>query len=157
MILDHRPGTYALLFQCHRSFQVQVGKLGRIEVGRGYWIYVGSAFGPGGLKSRLARHLKPTIRPHWHVDYIKTRLHPLEIWATSDSIKREHAWVRILSEWGDASLPIAAFGATDCTCQSHLIHRPRRPGFSSFRARLCGRIPTHGPLVCATPEEVRDQ
>ncbi|MGD9309175.1 MAG: GIY-YIG nuclease family protein [Desulfosarcina sp.] len=157
MIVDHRSGTYALLFHCHRSFQAEVGKLGQIEVGSGYWIYVGSAFGPGGLLSRVARHLKPTIRPHWHVDYIKARLRPLEIWATSDTVKREHVWARVLSEWRDASQPIAAFGATDCTCRSHLIHRQQRPDFFSFKARLYRRIPTHGPLVRALPTDVRDQ
>jgi len=147
MKIGNDPGTYALLFKCTRPFQAKAGKLGSVDVVAGYWIYVGSAFGPGGLRSRLAHHLKPSQRPHWHLDYLKTGLEPLVVWATSDPVKREHAWATVFSELKGATRPIAGFGATDCTCHSHLIHRPQRPDFTCFCKQLRRRIPAHGPLL----------
>ena len=109
-----------------------IGKLGAIGIATGYWVYVGSAFGPGGLRARLTHHLKSSVRPHWHLDYIKTALQPIEIWATDDAVKREHDWAGVFSALNGATRPIAGFGASDCSCLSHLIHLPRRPDFSAF-------------------------
>lgn len=139
-------GTYALLFKSPVPFHVVVGKLGPALLNSGYWIYVGSAFGPGGLRSRLSHHLKPSYRPHWHLDYIKQAMHPVEIWTTTDSIKREHDWATILSGLNGATRPISGFGASDCMCCSHLIHLHQRPGFSCFVKRAHSAIPAHGPL-----------
>jgi Uri superfamily endonuclease len=142
----NRHGTYALVFNCSAPFQAVIGKLGPVFLTSGYWIYVGSAFGPGGLRSRLSYHLKPSHRPHWHLDYIKSALRPVEIWTTTDTIKREHDWAAIFSTGNGASRPIAGFGATDCTCRSHLIHLPRRPSFYRFKKQTRTVIPAHGPL-----------
>ena len=150
----NQPGTYALVFHCAATFQASVGKLGQMEGAKGYWIYVGSACGPGGLGARLRHHLKPSHRFHWHLDYIKAALQPLEIWATTDPEKREHAWASVF--WGlrGSSCPMVGFGATDCTCRSHLIHRARRPGFAYFRGRVRKQFPDHGPLYRLVPAEI---
>jgi len=142
-----RHGSYALVFKCTVPFQVVTGKLGPIFISGGYWIYVGSAFGQGGLRARLTHHLKPSHRPHWHIDYIKSAMRLVEIWTTTDTAKREHDWAMVFSTLNGASRPIPGFGATDCMCRSHLIHLPRRPGFSNFKKQLRTAIPEHGPLV----------
>lgn len=134
--ISNHSGTYALVFKCNAPFEAVVGKLGPVKISAGYWVYVGSAFGPGGLRSRLAHHLKPSTRPHWHLDYIKSALHLVKIWTTTDAFKREHAWATAFSTMKDASCPIANFGATDCTCRSHLIHLQRPPCFSWFKKHL---------------------
>ena len=38
----------------------------------GYYVYIGSGWGPGGLASRICRHLgcRPRRRLHWHIDRI---------------------------------------------------------------------------------------
>lgn len=72
-VINNLPGTYALIFHCAAPFCVRIGKLGLVEGPKGYWIYVGNAFGPGGLASRLTHHLKPSHRPHWHLDYLVRR------------------------------------------------------------------------------------
>jgi len=150
----NQPGTYALVYQCTTPFRASVGKLRSMEGRAGYWIYVGSAFGPGGLKARLRHHLKPSPRRHWHLDYIKAALQPLEIWATADSEKREHAWVKIVSGLQGSTCPMVGFGATDCTCRSHLIFRARRPGFSNFRRQIRRQIPGHGPIHRLVPADI---
>ena len=149
-----QPGTYALIYQCTTPFRAPVGKLGPMAGGAGYWIYVGSAFGPGGLKARLHHHLMPSPRPHWHLDYIKTALQPLEIWATTDIEKREHAWAKIFSELRGSTCPVAGFGATDCTCRSHLIFRIRRPGFSNFHRQVRQQIAGHSPMYRLVPGDI---
>lgn len=140
------PGTYALMFKCEIPFNAVTGKLGTISITSGYWIYVGSAFGAGGLRSRLAHHLKPSYRQHWHIDYIKHGLHPIEIWTTTDLVKREHDWANVLSALKDASRPITGFGASDCSCHSHLIHLPRRPKFSNFNKKIKALIIAHASI-----------
>jgi Uri superfamily endonuclease len=91
-------------------------------------------------------HLKPSTRPHWHLDYIKNALDPVEIWTTTDGRKREHDWAGMLMRLKGASLPIIGFGATDCACRSHLIHLPQRPGFTVFKRRVQAAFVQHGPL-----------
>lgn len=145
MAVNHH-GTYALVFNCSTPFQTVAGKLGPVRLSSGYWIYVGSAFGPGGLPARLSHHLKPSHRFHWHLDYIKKALCPVEAWTTTDAVKREHDWATIISTGNGASRPITGFGATDCTCHSHLIHFPRLPGFFRFKKMTRSMIPDHGPL-----------
>ena len=132
---DH--GTYALIYRCDAPFQAKVGKLGPVSFSTGYWIYIGSAFGPGGLKSRLGHHLKPSPRPHWHLDYVKHALRPVEIWLTTNPTIQEHTWANDLSQLRGATCPITGFGASDCTCRAHLIHLHRRPGFTGFKKRMC--------------------
>ena len=135
---DH--GTYALIYRCDTPFEAVAGKLGPVSFTTGHWVYVGSAFGPGGLKARLNHHLTPSLRPHWHLDYVKHALTPLEIWLTTDRVKHEHAWASDLGHLKGASCPIAGFGASDCTCRTHLIHLRRQPGFAGWKRRIGSTI-----------------
>ena len=134
------PGTYALVYRCDAPFWTGVGKLGQVFLCAGHWIYIGSAFGPGGLKSRLGHHLKPSAHPHWHLDYVKHALEPVEIWFTTAIDKREHIWAKDLSHLRGAGCPIDGFGASDCACRAHLIHLRRRPGFTAFKRRTGDRL-----------------
>lgn len=145
--ISNQHGTYALLFRCDARVDVVAGKLGPVSLSTGYWIYTGSAFGPGGLRSRLTHHLKPSRHPHWHIDYIKSGLRLVEIWTTTDTVKREHIWATVFSSLSGASRPIAGFGATDCACRSHLIYLLWRPGFSCAKRLIQALIPAHGPLT----------
>lgn len=38
--------------------RIRIGKLGVLLFGKGFYAYFGSMFGPGGLKSRIRRHLR---------------------------------------------------------------------------------------------------
>jgi len=53
---DAEPGTYALLLKLDKQERITVGRLGTFDFPAGYYLYVGSALGPGGLQARLARH-----------------------------------------------------------------------------------------------------
>jgi Uri superfamily endonuclease len=121
--MESTSGTYALLFYCEQNPEVQVGKMGRIQLRSGFYIYVGSAFGPGGVKARVLRHCRTKKKHHWHIDYIVKFLIPKGAWYNHGQVHLEHAWARELAEFpGNASL--SGFGCTDCSCDSHLFYRP---------------------------------
>jgi hypothetical protein len=82
VMLPSDPGTYALLFQCDSPASVDVGRLGRIKLVRGHYIYVGSAFGQGGVRARVARHWRPINRAHWHIGYLRGSLKPVGVWVS---------------------------------------------------------------------------
>jgi len=54
--LTKGPGTYLLLLRLEEDREIEIGRLGSLFFPRGYYLYVGSAMGPGGLVARLARH-----------------------------------------------------------------------------------------------------
>ena len=45
-------GVYVLIFKLEASLEVEVGRFGRQMLPAGHMLYVGSAFGPGGLRAR---------------------------------------------------------------------------------------------------------
>jgi Uri superfamily endonuclease len=134
--LPSKPGTYALILHCDASTVRPVGALGPIEFNVGYYIYVGSALGPGGIRARVSRHLRKTGKLHWHVDYIRRHMPVHEIWYIEATMALEHAWARAIGDWTAARTPVRGFGASDCTCASHLFFCSARPQLEYIRERL---------------------
>jgi Uri superfamily endonuclease len=67
-------GTYVLLLRNSRMKRIRIGKLGVLLFGKGFYAYFGSMFGPGGLKSRIRRHLRKKKVKHWHIDYLLSQM-----------------------------------------------------------------------------------
>lgn len=42
-VLQQKMGTYALILHCRHDQIIDTGKLGKMSVGKGYYVYVGSA------------------------------------------------------------------------------------------------------------------
>jgi Uri superfamily endonuclease len=141
--MNSLPGTYALIFLSSRERQLKIGKLGTLQLKPGFYIYVGSAFGPGGLKARIAHHCKKARRPHWHIDYLGSFLHLIEIWYTYDPVQREHQWAQTLSATRGTSVPLAGFGSSDCRCKTHLFFRNSRPAIRTFRRKIYANTKYH--------------
>jgi Uri superfamily endonuclease len=125
------PGTYALILKCNSTASVQVGGLGEIEFKPGYYIYIGSAFGPGGVRGRVSRHLREDKPRHWHIDYLYKHVSPLGVWYSYEPEHLEHMWAQSLHNASGYS-PIQGFGCSDCRCFSHLFHTSTNPDFDSF-------------------------
>jgi Uri superfamily endonuclease len=140
------PGTYVLLLDCACSRRLIVGKLGRLEFRSGWYAYVGSAFGRGGLRARCSRHLRQTRRPRWHIDYFKEAASVRAVWFTNDPIPREHQWAGLIGRWADAATPIPHFGSSDCACPSHLFYFHRKPSIEKFRRSARRRWPDHASI-----------
>jgi Uri superfamily endonuclease len=101
---------------------VRVGALGEVRFAVGAYAYVGSAFGPGGLAARLARHHRTDKPPHWHIDYLRPHVRLLETWQAAGPLRLECGWACALAAWPGASMPVRGFGASDCHCEAHLFH-----------------------------------
>jgi Uri superfamily endonuclease len=133
--LDATPGTYALLLDLEEAAELEVGRLGRIRFDSPFYLYFGSAFGPGGLRARLGHHLRAARRPHWHIDYLRRVAGVRAAWYSGESTRLECTWVDAASTLRGASL-VPGFGSSDCGCRSHLVGTDRLPSLSCFRRRL---------------------
>lgn len=145
-----KPGTYALLLRLDRPQTIRVGALGQVEFPTGWYLYVGSARGPGGLEARLARHRRRSDkRFHWHIDYLRARASLVEAWTHVGSTRRECAWAQAAAALPAASLPVRHFGSSDCGCPTHLVYCPTRPDLREFE-RLTG-VSLHRTQVSEWP------
>ena len=143
------PGTYALVLNSTSEKSVVVGRLGTICLKPGFYVYIGSAFGPGGLAARIGHHQKNSGRPHWHIDYLGHVLSPYEIWYSFDPIPREHQWAEVHASARNASIPLPGFGSSDCRCSSHLFFYQIPPSGSYFRRRIRTAFQDHGRFMIA--------
>jgi Uri superfamily endonuclease len=156
MVIEPKAGTYALILSCAGNERIQIGRLGAMQLQRGYYIYVGSALGPGGLRGRIAHHQKPSTRPHWHIDYLRphSRFHGL--WLSYGAQRREHQWARVVEAMSDAKIPLLGFGASDCDCRSHLYFFKRCPSRIGLQKGLESLVKRHPPVEDFQPERKRD-
>lgn len=128
--LPVQSGTYALILGLHDAYSLRVGRLGSFKFPAGIYIYLGSACGPGGLRSRLKRHLSGGSRFHWHIDHLRSVAEVVGYaYVVSDGeeshvFPSECEWREALSVSPCATIPVPGFGASDCKsgCPAHLIH-----------------------------------
>lgn len=114
-------GTYTLLIDLDATTRIEVGALGTFDFEAGWYAYTGTALGPGGFK-RIDRHRDVAAgrndTRHWHVDYLLGTER-----ARIDGVCRTpdvDAECRVSSRIDGRSVP--GFGASDCDCESHLVH-----------------------------------
>jgi Uri superfamily endonuclease len=144
--LRNEPGTYALLLRAEEAQPLEVGALGTMTVRPGWYVYVGSAFGPGGLRARVQRHARGDGALHWHVDYLRAVTTLEAVWSTHDPERRECMWATVLRNEDGARAPMDGFGASDCDCPTHLVAFDERPARSRFRKRLPSECADHAPV-----------
>lgn len=122
-----RPGAYLLLLLLRQGVVLRVGRLGEFPLPRGYYAYVGSARGPGGVRARVARHLRRDKSLRWHIDYLAQYGDILDVWASFGRARRECDWAAVLVRSAGARRLVPGFGASDCGCAGHLLYWQRRP------------------------------
>ena len=140
------PGSYALILCAFVHGSVRIGRIGYLTVIPGFYVYVGSAFGSGGVCARIAHHARITRRPHWHIDYLRRSTTLEESWYTNDPCSREHQWTDVFRHSPGASEPLDGFGSSDCRCRCHLFRFAGKPSLRSFRRRLALAAPEHGAI-----------
>ena len=104
--------TYCLITFFSGDKNIKIGKLGKINFKKGYYIYVGSA--PS--LARIERHYRRKKRVKWHIDHL---LKKARIIGFSLSRKKECGVARKLSKNFSS---ISRFGSSDCKCRSHLFY-----------------------------------
>ena len=136
IMMTSQLGTYALVLTSHKTSLVGIGSLGTLELQPGFYVYVGSAFGAGGLAARIGHHTQIAARPHWHIDYLRAACDLIEIWFTTEAARREHSWAGAVARLPGAGVPMPGFGSSDCQCAAHLFWFQRPPPVRVFRQRV---------------------
>lgn len=130
-------GLYLLLLGARGP--VLVGRLGTLAFD-GWYVYVGSAQGPGGLK-RVDRHLayggRREAPVRWHIDALLGR--GALRWAVM-AVTSEPQECMLAEALGRALSPaFKGFGSSDCSCSTHLFRAPsRRKALSASRQAMRG-------------------
>lgn len=131
---DHdAKGTYIIILYLDKNKRIQIGRLGQFTFKKGYYAYVGSAFGPGGLKSRIRHHIEPKKKYHWHIDYLNPAVK--EVWVSAHGERLEHEWAGSLGKIASDKIP--GFGCSDCSCESHLFYFKSFRFLQHFQKELC--------------------
>jgi Uri superfamily endonuclease len=113
-------GAYLLIIDLTKTFDLEITTLPATLMQTGFYIYSGSARGPGGIKARLKRHFARDKRRHWHIDHLTLASTKIGALAIADG--DECNLVGQLRKSRHFSTPVSGFGASDCrTCQSHLL------------------------------------
>ena len=136
------PGTYALILQSDSTARVQIGHWGLLDLQPGYYIYIGSASGPGGVGARVSRHLRLAKAKHWHIDYLREYLTPQAVWVSYETEQLEHCWAQVFYNLPGLT-PIQGFGCSDCKCYSHLFQTPKTPDFHLFASIAGGKVESY--------------
>ena len=118
--LGDRQGAYILLLQLNKAAPINIKRLKADSLPPGAYLYVGNAYGPGGLAARLNRHFRKDKKVHWHVDRLTVQVNELAAMVAPGG--DECAIVGALLQTGYFKVAIKGFGSTDCnTCESHLL------------------------------------
>jgi Uri superfamily endonuclease len=135
MQLPEEKGTYVLIASVSQVKCIEIGSLGKFEMIPGFYAYVGSAFGAGGLHARINHHLESAADPHWHIDYLLRCATPVEVWFTTANRKLEQRWAELLENSKCFRGSIPRFGSSDYrrSRTSHLFFAKRRPLFHWFQ------------------------
>ena len=130
-------GSYVLLVHLPATQTITVGHLGDVRFPGGHYAYVGSAM--GGFSARLNHHLRRTVRPHWHIDYLRDKASVTGIVLCEAEQRNECAIAQAFQEQLDC---VPNFGASDCRCRSHLFFSPDGSLMKSIILALPGKV--HG-------------
>jgi Uri superfamily endonuclease len=138
MDLPEAKGTYILIAQVSDMKRLEIGSLGEFNILPGFYAYVGSAFGSGGLRARIGHHLESTAEAHWHIDYLLPVAIPVEVWFTTADWKVERQWAEMLEDAPGFRVPIPRFGCSDYhrSRASHLFYTKRQPSLRRFQQQM---------------------
>ena len=76
-------GAYVLMIDLAKPIAVAVGGGRACPLRAGRYLYCGSAKGPGGMRARIARHMRRGKPVRWHVDQLTERCP--SVWPPSPS------------------------------------------------------------------------
>lgn len=139
--LSSAPGAYVLWIDLDRPVTLAIPRLGSPTLGPGRYAYCGSAQGPGGIRARVARHLQPAKRTHWHVDRLTAAGRVGSVMALPGG--NECALLAILLARDGAAVPVEGFGSSDCrSCAAHLVAFSGVPRLEAFAP-----MPTRATLL----------
>ncbi len=121
------PGAYVLLIELTAPLALDIAGLPRAWLAPERYAYCGSAYGPGGLKARIGRHLRQGKAQRWHVDRLSAAGRVVDVRAVPGG--RECDLLARVLDMPGASVPVPGFGSSDCRrCPAHLVALPPHGG-----------------------------
>ncbi|MFQ5972065.1 MAG: DUF123 domain-containing protein [Alphaproteobacteria bacterium] len=115
--LPSELGAYILVIDLQSPLAVRSPRPGLLPPGR--YAYCGSAYGPGGIRARVRRHLRPVKALRWHVDRLTRHGRIAGVGVLPGG--RECELVARLLTTAGARVPMAGLGSSDCPrCPAHL-------------------------------------
>lgn len=136
--LPNLPGAYLLAIDLARPLALNIATLAGAVLAPGRYVYAGSAYGPGGIRARLARHLRSGKAIHWHVDRLVAAGRIVAVHAEPAGI--ECALLAQVLGVPGSDLPVPGFGSTDCRrCPAHLAAVPADFDLRASPNRLSAR------------------
>ncbi|WP_440998227.1 GIY-YIG nuclease family protein [Arhodomonas sp. SL1] len=129
--MESAPGTYLLILRAQCEEPVRIGRWGVLSLRPGYYLYCGSAFGPGGVRARVARHARQGKAAHWHVDHLRARTVFFAAWYSHAPERLEHRWANTLAAMHGPEA-VDGFGCSDCHCRAHLFFSAAAPSREVF-------------------------
>ena len=124
-------GSYTVLIEVSEDLNIEVGALGEIVFSEGFYVYNGSAFGPGGLK-RVDRHRKKSEEgssPYWHIDYLLIQSESEIVRVFKAELDHECVLSKKMSGRFEG---VKDFGCSDCGCVSHLFYSDSERDLNEF-------------------------
>ena len=109
-------GSYILLLRLRENVTINIGKLGKLDFKKGFYLYVGSAL--NSIEARIKRHLKRNKKIHWHIDYLLDYALITDVFLKEKSMKEECIVAQFFAK---KLISIKGFGCSDCKCRSHLF------------------------------------
>jgi len=146
-------GVYTLIIRFARSCETRIRNHGSVVIGRGLYVYTGSALGAGSssLEARIGRHLRRRKKKFWHIDRILACKYARVVSVVfAETICRMECEVNAaLLRDSHMSVLFAGVGSSDCRCSSHVLLA--KQSLLSVRRRVCAHYSEQG----LTPQVVR--
>lgn len=118
--LPKQPGAYVVLARLDEGLKLPIPRFAGQVLVPGWYLYAGSAHGPGGIAARAGRHLKRSKPVRWHIDHLTAAA--AAVWSAALPQSSECAIAQALVMAPEIAVPIAGFGSTDCRqCTAHLL------------------------------------
>jgi len=144
-------GSYLLILNLKKGRKIGVGKLGRMDFRKGFYVYVGSAM--ANLSKRMERHRRLRKQHHWHIDELRAVAEFHSVWALRSSERLECEVAKAMSEITEWSVP--GFGSTDCSCKTHLFGASSDPIHTEGFQRLLQYFRMDRPIAHPPPTSWR--
>jgi len=111
------PGAYVLVIKLYEPVMASIGRKPPAPLAAGEYLYCGSARGSGGLRGRLARHMRHGKSIRWHIDSLTESGTVLGAWTFPGGSECD-----LVASLSHLPIAVEGFGSSDCRkCASHLL------------------------------------
>lgn len=112
-------GVYLLKLRIEENKNIKIGALGQNDFSAGYFFYAGTA--QKNIQSRVKRHYSKDKKLHWHIDYLLNEAELIDDFIF-ELPRAGECFLTELMKLNGGQVLVDGFGASDCSCRSHLIY-----------------------------------